>query len=165
MPTPAIRGAAALIGRMVDSMSERVNISQAASRTYKAMVALNGAVTLEHRLFEFVKMRASVLNGCAFCVDMHGSQLIEDGEPMRRIMALSAYRESTMFTPRERAALAMTDAITNISVAGVPDDVYAEARKHFDDEELAQLVMAIVVINSWNRIAITSETPTPPLEG
>lgn len=145
-------------------MSERVDISVVASDAYRAMIRLNASVKLEHRLFEFVKMRASFLNGCAFCIDMHSTQLIEDGEPIRRILAISAYQESPFFTDRERAALALTDAITKISVAGVPDDVYAEARKHFDDEELAQLVMAIVVINSWNRIAIASETMPPELK-
>lgn len=144
-------------------MSERVNVLQTAHGALKGMLELENSIKLDQRLREMVKTRASVINGCSYCLDMHTTDMLADGEDIRRVIAIAAYRESPFFTPRERAALELTDAITNISVAGVPDAVYAEARKHFNDDELANLIQAIVAINAWNRFAIVSETQPPAL--
>ena len=109
---------------------------------------------LEPSLYELVKIRASQLNGCAFCIDMHSKDARAKGETEQRIYALSAWREGPFFTERERAALAWTEAITNIQNGHASEDVYAQARLQFSEEELTKLTFAITQINSWNRIAI-----------
>ena len=132
---------------------------------YAAMAAFEQSIDLDHDLRELIKLRASVLNGCAFCVDMHATDARAAGETERRIAAAAAWRHSPFFTARERAALALTDAITTISNRneGVPDDVWDEAKANFTKPELGNLVMAITAINAWNRIAVTLLT-TPPLD-
>jgi AhpD family alkylhydroperoxidase len=109
---------------------------------------------LEHSLYELVKLRASYSNGCAFCVDMHTKDARAAGETEQRIYAVPLWRETPFFTPRERAALAWTEAVTDLGPGGVPDDVYAEARAQFSEAELVHLTMCIVAINGWNRLAI-----------
>lgn len=134
----------------------RLNYPTLAPEPIKAMYALGkylAACGLEHGLVELVKIRASQLNGCAFCLDMHTQDARAAGETERRLYTLSAWREAPFFTDRERAALAWTEAVTNIS-GGVPDAVYEEARQHFSDKELVDLTWAIVTINGWNRTAI-----------
>jgi AhpD family alkylhydroperoxidase len=128
---------------------------------YRAMVAFDQAITLDPALRELVKLRASVLNGCAFCVDMHTTEAREAGEGDRRLAAVAAWRHAPFFTARERAALALTDAATRLDDEGVPDEVWDEARAHFSPDELGNLVWAIAAINSWNRLAVTLQT-TPP---
>ena len=113
-------------------------------------------VDLDHRLRELVRIRASQLNGCAYCIDMHTKDARDLGESEQRIYALPAWREAPFFTDRERAALAFTESVTLLPEAGLPDDVYHEALEHFGEEQLGQLIMAIVVINSWNRIAVST---------
>ena len=109
---------------------------------------------LEASLLELVKTRASQMNGCAYCIDMHTKDARAAGETEQRLYALSAWRETPFFTPRERAALAWTEAITNIQQGHAPDAVYEEVRREFDEAELVKLTLAIAQINTWNRIAI-----------
>ncbi len=109
---------------------------------------------LDHRLLELVKTRASQLNGCAYCLDMHTKDARAGGETEQRLYALSAWRETPFFDERERAALAWTEAVTLVSADQVPDEVYETVRPHFDDRQLADLTLAIVAINGWNRLAI-----------
>ncbi len=111
---------------------------------------------LDRRLLELIKIRASQLNGCAFCIDLHTREARAHGETEQRIYALSAWRETPFFTDRERAALAFIEAITLLQDGHVPDEVYAEAARHFDDAELAQLIWAAVVINAWNRVGVAT---------
>jgi AhpD family alkylhydroperoxidase len=109
---------------------------------------------LDHRLLELVKMRASQINGCAFCLDMHSKDARAAGETEQRLYLLDAWREVDLYSERERAALAWTEAVTLVSEGHVPDEVFAQARAHFSEEELVSLTMAIVAINGWNRLAI-----------
>lgn len=132
----------------------RISLKHVARESYRAMVALDGTVKLDPKLHELVKLRASQLNGCAYCVDMHARDARAGGETERRVYAVAAWRESPFFSDRERAAFAVCDAITLLPDAGLPDDVYEAASEHFDEEELGQLVFACVVINAWNRIAV-----------
>jgi AhpD family alkylhydroperoxidase len=136
--------------------SERVDIHGEASGAYRAMAAFDHSIELDPALRELVKIRASQLNGCAFCIDMHTRSAREAGESERRLYALAAWRESPLFSARERAALDLTDSITQVSRSGVPDTVYATAAEHFDSCELANIILAIVAINAWNRIAVSS---------
>jgi len=105
-------------------------------------------------LLELVKLRASTINGCAYCVDMHSKDARARGESEQRLYALSVWREAPFFTPRERAALAWTEAVTEVSAGQVPDDVYRLVREHFDELQLVDLTMVIIAINAWNRLAI-----------
>jgi AhpD family alkylhydroperoxidase len=111
--------------------------------------------TLGPQLIELVKMRASQINGCAYCLDMHSKALRKNGETERRLYVLSGWRESPLYTPRERAALAWTDALTRIAETQAPDDVYDEVRRHFDHKEVVDLTTLIGMINLWNRLAIS----------
>jgi AhpD family alkylhydroperoxidase len=138
-------------------MKSRMNLMQVAPDAMKAMRGLQLHVDrggLEHALLELVKMRASQLNGCAYCLDMHSKDARAAGETEQRLYLLDAWREAPFYSPRERAALAWTEALTLISQTHAPDDVYEEARAQFSEKELADLTMAIVAINGWNRIAI-----------
>ncbi|HTN76467.1 MAG TPA: carboxymuconolactone decarboxylase family protein, partial [Pirellulaceae bacterium] len=112
---------------------------------------------LEKSLLELVKIRASQINGCAYCLDMHTKDARALGETEQRIYLLSAWREAPFYTERERAALAWTEAVTRIS-AGVPDELFAASRAHFTDKEFVDLTWAIVAINSWNRMAISFQS-------
>ena len=112
---------------------------------------------LEQSLIELVQMRASQLNGCAYCLDMHSKDARAAGETEQRLYVLQAWREAPFYTPRERAALAWCEAVTRLDpVQGVPDDVYEQVRAEFDENQLIDLNMAVILINSWNRIAIPS---------
>lgn len=130
---------------------------------YAALGRFDRSIALDPTLRDLVKIRASVLNGCAFCVDMHTSEARARGETDRRLAAATTWRHGSFFTARERAALALTDALTTISNRndGVPDQVWAEAKAQFTRDELGNLVMAIVAINSWNRLAVAT-LMTPP---
>lgn len=133
----------------------RPSIGRGAPAAYRAMVAFDAAIEFDPPLRELVKVRASQVNGCAYCVDSHTRDALTGGESPRRLYALAAWRESPLFTARERAALAVTDAVTHIDRDGLTEDVYTAAQSEFDDAELAQLVLAAVAINAWNRIAIS----------
>ncbi|HZR11424.1 MAG TPA: carboxymuconolactone decarboxylase family protein [Myxococcales bacterium] len=141
--------------------NQRLRYPKVAPDAYRAMIALEDYVHstgLELALLELVKIRASYLNGCAFCIDMHTKDARAEGETEQRIYAVPVWRETPFFTPRERAALAWTEAVTELGRDGVPDDVYAEARAHFEEAELVRLTMAVVVINGWNRLSIAFRT-------
>lgn len=135
-----------------------MNLQSHAPRVYKAMLALDAAAGegLEPGLKELVRIRASQLNGCVYCIDMHTSDGRKGGESEQRIYALPAWREAPYYTERERAAFALTDAVTLISVDHVPAEVYREAAGQFAEPELAQLISLILTINAWNRIAVTT---------
>lgn len=139
-------------------MEPRVDIRNAGPGAYQAMLGLEAYVHREWHnepsLIELVKMRASQINGCAYCLDMHSKDARANGETEQRLYTLNAWRETPFFTDRERAALAWTEAITLINVDHAPDHVYEEVRKHFTEAELVSLTMAIVAINGWNRLSI-----------
>lgn len=131
---------------------------------YQALDRLGDLVKesgLEHSLLELVKMRASQLNGCAFCIDMHSKDARASGETEQRLYALSAWEETSFFTDREQAALALTEAVTLIADTHVPQAVLDVAAAEFTGEELTKLVYAIISINAWNRLAITTGAPEP----
>ncbi|KOG76331.1 MULTISPECIES: carboxymuconolactone decarboxylase family protein [Streptomyces] len=137
---------------------QRISVSQLLPDVYKAMVRLDIAARqgLDPVLVELVKIRASQLNQCAFCLDMHSKDALAAGESAERIVQLSAWRESRHFyTEKELAALALTEAVTVLTDDYVPDEVYAKAAGHFEEKELAQLIAAITVINAWNRFGVT----------
>jgi AhpD family alkylhydroperoxidase len=139
-------------------MTQRLNYAKASPDGFKAMRQLQAHVDgcgLEHPLLELVKMRASQLNGCAYCLDMHSKDARAAGESEQRLYLLDAWRESPFYSERERAALAWTEALTRISkTKDVPDALYDEVRKQFSDKELVDLSLAIIAINGWNRLAI-----------
>jgi len=138
-------------------MESRLNPSQADPAAFKAMLALETHVAnsgLEKSLIELVKTRASQLNGCAYCIDMHTRDARAAGESEARLYLLSAWRESPLYTPRERAALAWTEALTLVSETHAPDADYAELTAHFDPAEQVKLSLLIGAINIWNRLAV-----------
>ncbi|HZY73243.1 MAG TPA: carboxymuconolactone decarboxylase family protein [Edaphobacter sp.] len=142
-------------------MEQRFNYFKAAPDAYKAMSGLEAylhACGLEEGLLHLVKLRASQINGCAFCLDMHSKDLRAIGETEQRLYTLDAWRECPWFTDRERAALAWTEALTLITQGHVPDAVYEEVRKQFNEKELTDLSLAITTINAWNRLSIAART-------
>lgn len=142
-------------------MEPRIKYSEKAPDAIKGMLELEKYVHssgLERTLFELVKTRASQINGCAYCLDMHTKDARKAGETEQRLYALSAWREAPFYTDRERAALAWAEALTLISENDVPDALYEATRKHFDEKEIVALTMAIVAINGWNRLAIGFRT-------
>ena len=138
-------------------MKARLNAYTAAPETMKAVSAIEPIIAasgIEQSLIELVKTRASQINGCAFCIHMHTKDARAHGETEERLYLLDAWRESPLYTERERAALAWTEALTLINQTHAPDDVYEALRKHFNEAETANLTTLIGVINTWNRIAI-----------
>src|SRR5262249_10900585 len=128
----------------------------------KSMLQLSKAAEssgLEQSLLELVRTRASQINGCAYCIDMHAKDARARGETEQRLYGLSAWRETPYYSERERAALEWTEAITRIADTHVPDDVYEEVRRHFDEDQLVSLAFAVVVINAWNRLAVSFRVP------
>jgi AhpD family alkylhydroperoxidase len=140
-------------------MQARLEAQKVSPAAYQAMLGLETFVRkqskLEPALLQLVKMRSSQINGCAYCIDMHSKDARAEGETEQRLYALSAWEEGPFFTDRERAALALTEAITLVSQGHVPDAVYENAKRSFSDEELVNLTLAIIAINGWNRLAIT----------
>jgi len=140
----------------------RLAYADVAPETMTALSALQRAVNvspLERPTVELAKLRASQINGCAFCLDMHFRDAIAAGERLERLYLLDAWRESPVYTARERAALRWTEAVTRLSEGTVSDEDFAEARREFTEEELAQLTLAIVAINAWNRFNVAFRTP------
>jgi AhpD family alkylhydroperoxidase len=138
-------------------MESRLDYARLAPEAAKALYALASYLAgcgLEHPLLELLKIRASQINGCAYCIDMHTKDARAAGETEQRIYALNAWRETPFFTARERAALAWVEAVTRIE-GGVPDDLYEQTRRHFTEKELVDLTWAAAAINAWNRIAIS----------
>ena len=140
-------------------MQSRLETQKVAPAAIHAMLALEEYIRkssrLEPSLLELVRMRASQINGCAYCLDMHSKDARANGETEQRLYALNAWRETPFFTDRERAALAWTEAVTQISQDHVPDSVYEEVRQRFTEEELVNLTLAVASINMWNRLAIS----------
>jgi AhpD family alkylhydroperoxidase len=144
-------------------MTKRIALNQAARGVYRAIDALDASVDFDPTLRELVRIRASQLNGCSYCVDYHSGDARTAGEDERRIWAVAAWRDNPLFDERERAALALTDALTRLPEGGVPDDVYDEAALHFDETELGNLMGAIIAINAWNRVGVGTKL-APELE-
>ncbi|MDI5943614.1 MULTISPECIES: carboxymuconolactone decarboxylase family protein [unclassified Micromonospora] len=141
----------------------RIDLTAVAPEAYRAVAGLERYArdNVDHTVLELVKLRASMLNGCAFCVDMHSREALAAGESSRRLFAVAAWREAPFFDERERTALALTDALTRLGEHGVPDDVWDAAAKVWSDKELADLTVAIATINVWNRIvAATRRRPS-----
>lgn len=140
-------------------MESRINIQQVQPAAYQAMFGLEkylSASKVDPIILELIKMRASQINGCAFCLNMHAADARKIGETEQRLYLLNAWRETTLFSGPEQAVLALTEEVTLIS-NDVSDETYSKAASFFDEETLAQIIMAIVTINAWNRIAITSK--------
>jgi len=145
-------------------MKPRLDFYKAAPDTIKVLLALENhlkASGLEPSLFELVKIRASQINGCAYCINMHTADARKGGETEQRIYLLDAWREAPVYTERERAALAWTEAVTLVSETHVPDDVYDAARAQFSEAEMVNLTMLVGAINAWNRIAISFRAIPP----
>lgn len=139
-------------------MEARMNYIKAAPGAYKAMDGLENYLaecSIEPSLRELIRMRASQINGCAYCLDMHSQDARAQGETEQRLYALSAWRETPFFSERERAALLWAEKVTLISLDHMPDEVYQQVRPHFTDRELVDLTMVIITINAWNRLAIS----------
>jgi len=142
-------------------MKARLDFRKASPQGEKAMMGLHMFVRncgLDHSLMELVKLRASQINGCAHCIDMHTKELRADGESEQKLYLLNAWRESPFYTDRERAALAWTEAVTLVATSQVPDDVYEMARREFSEEELVNLTLALVAINGANRLNVAFRT-------
>lgn len=140
----------------------RIRMPRAAGAAYQALEEVEQTLrkidTLDHKLRELVKIRASQINQCSVCLDVHIREILSIGEEPERIFQLDVWRESPYFTEPERAALGLTEAVTRLGEEGVPDAVWAEAEKHFDTEQLGNLVMTISLINAFNRISVTAKT-------
>ncbi|MEP6491854.1 MAG: carboxymuconolactone decarboxylase family protein [bacterium] len=139
-------------------MPERIKYAGVAPQTYQAMRALQDYVRstgLEPGLLELVKLRASYINSCAYCVDMHSKDARAAGETEQRLYAIPVWHETPFFTERERAALEWTESVTMISDGGVSDELYARAAEQFSERELVELTMAVIAINGWNRLLVT----------
>ena len=142
-------------------MKERLNYAAVAPGALKAMLEIEKYAAgsgLEHSLYELVKTRASQVNGCAYCLDMHTKDARLAGETEQRLYGLSAWRETPFYSERERAALAWTEALTLISQSEISDELYQATRNHFNEKEMVDLTMAIIAINGWNRLAISFRT-------
>ena len=146
----------------MDHTKPRLVPRETAPEAYEAMSALERYLHrcgLERSLIELVKLRASQINGCAYCIDMHTKDARAGGETEQRLYLLEAWRESPFYSARERAALAWTEAVTQVAETHVPAEVYEEAGRHFSDKELVDLNWVVVAINAWNRLAISFRLP------
>jgi AhpD family alkylhydroperoxidase len=132
----------------------RMDVAKEARAPYRALIELGDSIELDPPLRELINLRASILNGCAYCVDMHTKDARAAGETEQRLFAVPVWRETPFFTPRERAGLAWAEAVTEMPAGGVSDEVYHEARGHFSESEIVQLTMAVIAINGWNRLAV-----------
>lgn len=140
-------------------MGLRMNYGTANPEAYQMMLSLETYVRksgLDHNLYELIKLRASQLNGCSFCIDMHAKQMLQAGEELDRILMLSVWREVPIYSDKERAVLELTECVTLLAEKGVPQHVYEEVRKYVDEAEFVNLIMAINVINCWNRLGVAT---------
>ncbi|RNB89435.1 carboxymuconolactone decarboxylase family protein [Brevibacillus fluminis] len=147
-------------------MQTRFDMGKVSPEGYRAMIGLEQYVmntSISKSLRELIKIRASQLNGCAFCIDMHTKEARSMGETEQRIYGLNAWQESPFYSPEERAVLGLTDAVTLLAQTHVPDDVYEEVRRYFDEKQTAEIIMQIVTINAWNRIAVSTRK-LPPID-
>ena len=152
----------ALPHQLNKAMQQRINIEKALPQVWKAMYHLSGAITssaLTSIQKHLITMRASQLNSCAFCINMHTREALQAGEHQQRIFLLSAWKESHLFTPEEQAILALTEEVTLIHQHGVSDEIYNQARAYFDEQTIGEIISLVVVINAWNRIAISTQLP------
>ena len=145
-------------------MSNRINIQEVEPKAYKAMLGLEGylattAISKTHK--ELIKIRASQINGCAFCIDMHTKDALKFGETPQRIFLLNAWKETDLFTEEEKVILAVTEEVTLIHQQGLTDKTYRKAVETFDENNVAQLIMFVVTINAWNRIAVSTQLEIP----
>ncbi|UQZ83526.1 Carboxymuconolactone decarboxylase family protein [Paenibacillus konkukensis] len=140
-------------------MKTRFNMYQVNPEAYQAMLGLEkytAGTTIDKKLKELIKIRASQLNSCAFCIDMHTRDAREMGETEQRIYALNAWRETPYFSDEERAVLALTESITLVAETHVPDEVFEEMQRFFTDKQISEIIMQIVTINAWNRIGVST---------
>ena len=140
-------------------MDKRINIKELEPNAYKAMSGLEQYIRsskLQPLLREMIKIRASQINGCAYCIDMHTHEALKLGENQRRIFALSAWKESPLFTEEERAVLQLTEEVTLISKDALSDETYNKVLKFYGENELAQILMQVIIINMWNRMAVST---------
>jgi AhpD family alkylhydroperoxidase len=145
-------------------MSQRLNLYAVAQKPLEQLLALEKYLSdsdLEHSLLHLIKMRASQINGCAYCLHMHSADALKEGEDPKRLFLLDAWEESRMYTPRERAALAWTEALTRVSETHAPDEDFEALKPHFSEQEIADLTLAISIINTWNRLAIGLRSQHP----
>jgi len=143
-------------------MENRIDIQKVEPNAYKGMLALENYLANTKLLkihLELIKIRASQINGCAFCINMHTSDALKQGESPQRIFLLNAWRETKLFSEEERSILAITEEITLINQKGLTDETYKNALTLFDENYVAQIIMAVVTINAWNRIAISTHKP------
>ena len=146
----------------IAKVDDRVDYLRLAPEAYRAQLGLESYIRksgLEPSLMHLMKLRASYMNGCAYCVDMHTKDARYAGETEQRLYAIPVWRETPFFTPRERVALAWAEAVTEISMGGVSEELHELARQHFTEKELVDLTMVVVTINGWNRLSITFKTP------
>ena len=142
-------------------MEQRIDLTKHAHDAQKSLYALEKYIAnsgLDHKLIHLLKMRASQINGCAYCIDMHSKDARALGETEQRLYELNAWRETPFYTDRERAALEWTESLTLVSQTHVPDEVYESVKKHFSEKEIVDLSILISVINMWNRLAISART-------
>ena len=140
-------------------MKPRLNYGKVAPGVYDAMDALDqylGKCGLEESLVQLIRLRASQINGCAYCIDMHWKDLVALGEKEQRLYSLDAWKECPYYTDRERASLAWTDSVTRIADDHAPDSLYQEVRQHFSEKELSDITLAVATINAWNRLSIAA---------
>lgn len=145
-------------------MKTRLDYFPKAPVLLQSVLALNKAVEdcgLERSLLHLIKLRASQINGCSYCVDMHAHEALADGDGQQRVIMVSAWKESPLFTERERVAFAWTEAVTLIAKDGVPDELYVRALGQFSESELVQLTVAVSMINTWNRLSVAFRTLHP----
>lgn len=145
-------------------MQPRFDFSKAAPDAYKAVAALDDYVQhsgIEKRLIHLIKLRASIINGCAYCVDMHVKEARHSGLSEQWINLISAWKESPVYDARERALLGWVDAVTNIAQTGAPDEAYDSLKAHFSEEDMTKLTVAIGTINVWNRLAVGFRSQHP----
>ncbi len=143
-------------------MEPRINVNEKAQKALKAMYGLGSYLaksSLDKSLLDLIDYRVSQINGCAFCLDMHSKDLRAGGEAEQRLYVLDAWREAPFYSERERAALTWAEAVTKITEGHVPEKIYEEVRKEFSEEELIELTMAVITINSWNRLSIAFRNP------
>jgi AhpD family alkylhydroperoxidase len=142
-------------------MNARIDLMHVKPGVVQAMLGLERQIRqagFDHRLLDLVRMRASQINGCAYCLDMHSKDARANGETEQRLYGVSAWRDTPYYSARERAALELTEALTLVAEKGVPDDVYERVREQFSEDELVHLTLAIVAINGWNRLNIAART-------
>jgi AhpD family alkylhydroperoxidase len=142
----------------------RLTLTDVAPEAYQAVLGMemHARRTVDSALLHLIKLRASILNGCGYCVDMHSTEALAEGESSRRLFGVAAWREAgSLYTERELAAFALTDAVTRLGDHGVPDEVWDRAAQHFDKTELGNLLLAIATINVWNRLAVSTRMDLP----